>query len=71
MSEVTTKARNFLQFLRDSWEEVRFKVTWPSADEVRGTTAMVVVTTIIFAVYLGVVDVVMFKLVNKFFDVFA
>ena len=71
MKEALAKLREFGQFVKDSWEEVRFKVTWPTRDEVKGTTLIVLVTTLVFALYLGVVDLVMFNLVNKFFELLA
>jgi preprotein translocase subunit SecE len=58
-------------FLVESWQEVRFKVTWPSRKEVWGTTLVVLVTTLIFAGYLGVLDYGMFKVMDQVFAYFA
>jgi len=44
------------QFLGEVRSEMR-KVTFPSRDEVVGTTIVVVVTSAIFAVYLWIVDI--------------
>ena len=38
-------------FFRDTATEMK-KVTWPSRNEVVGTTAVVIVATLVFAVYL-------------------
>ena len=62
---------NFRTFLAESWNEVRHKVTWPSSREVRGTTLLVVITTLVFAVYLGALDAAMFSLVDWVFAKFA
>lgn len=43
------------EFLSEVRSEVR-KVTFPSRDEVVGTTVVVVVTSFVFAIYLWVVD---------------
>ena len=50
---------------------MRHKVTWPSSREVRGTTLLVVITTVAFAVYLGALDTAMFSLVDWVFAKFA
>ncbi len=48
------------QFLGEVRSEMR-KVTFPSRDEVVGTTIVVVVTSAIFAVYLWMVDLLIQK----------
>ena len=62
---------NFTTFLAESWNEVRHKVTWPSSREVKGTTLLVVITTLVFAVYLGALDTAMFTIVDWVFAKFA
>ena len=44
-----------LTFFRESYSELK-KVVWPSRDDVSGSTRVVIVSTIIFATVLGVVD---------------
>jgi preprotein translocase subunit SecE len=39
------------EFFRDTSSEMK-KVTWPNRNEVVGTTAVVIVATLVFAVYL-------------------
>ena len=51
-------------FLRDSWAEVRHKVTWPSKKEVIGTTKVVLIATVIFATYLGGLDWLMVQFLD-------
>lgn len=46
------------QFLREVRGEIN-KVTWPKRKEVRGTTIVVLITVVIFGVYLWFVDIVM------------
>jgi preprotein translocase SecE subunit len=48
-------------FLRDSYRELRYKVTWPGQKEVRGTTIVVLITTFAFALYLFLCDAVLQK----------
>jgi preprotein translocase subunit SecE len=48
------------EFLSETRSEMR-KVSFPSRDEVVGTTVVVVVTSFVFAVYLYVADVIIQK----------
>ncbi len=47
--------KKLVQFVRDSIGELK-KVVWPSQGEVISSTKVVLVSTLIFAVVLGVVD---------------
>jgi preprotein translocase subunit SecE len=65
--ETLTKFRTFLQ---ESWQEVRYKVTWPTKQEVWGTTVVVLITTLAFAMVLFVLDSSMAWAIKKVFDQF-
>ena len=52
-----------IQFLLEVRGEVK-KVTWPSKKEALGGTAVVVVVVLIMAVFLGLVDVLLSKIVE-------
>jgi preprotein translocase subunit SecE len=56
-----TKAFDFLVEVR---AEVR-KVTWPTRAEALGGTAVVVVVVLIMALFLGVVDAILSKIVQS------
>ena len=65
------KVKNFFvsipQFLGEVKAEMK-KVSFPSKDEVMGTTIVVLVTSVVFAVYLWAADLVivqLFKLVGS------
>ena len=50
------------QRLRTYYDEIRREmrlVTWPSREQVRGTTVVVLVTVFFFGVYFGVVDYIL------------
>lgn len=51
------------QFLREVRGEIN-KVTWPKRKEVRGTTIVVLITCVVFGVYLWFVDIVMGRLLT-------
>jgi preprotein translocase subunit SecE len=47
--------KKIFKFLREVRLEMK-KVTWPTRKEVTGSTTVVIVTVIIVAIYLGIVD---------------
>ena len=57
-------------FFRDTAAEMK-KVSWPSRNEVIGTTVVVVVSTIVFSLYLWGCDVVFFKAIDFLFKKFG
>ena len=53
--------RKIRRYLAEVWGEVKpgdGKVSWPTRDEVRGSTWVVVVTVGILGLYLGVIDLI-------------
>ena len=50
--------RRFRQFVTEVWAELK-KTTWPSQNEVYGTTLVVIVTVLICATFLWVVDLIL------------
>jgi preprotein translocase subunit SecE len=58
------------EFFRDTTGEMK-KVTWPSKNEVVGTTAVVIVATIVFALFLWGCDVVFYKAIDFLFTRFG
>ena len=46
------------RFLKEVRAEMT-KVTWPSWMELKGSTVLVIIVSIIFAVYIGVIDVIL------------
>ena len=58
------------EFWRDTTSEMK-KVTWPTRPEVVGTTVVVIVATVVFAVYLWGADQLFFFLTTKIFGYFG
>ena len=58
------------EFFRDTNGEMR-KVTWPTRNEVVGTTVVVIVATIVFALFLWGCDVVFYKAIDFLFTRFG
>jgi preprotein translocase subunit SecE len=57
-------------FFRDTAAEMK-KVTWPTRNEVVGTTVVVIVTTFVFALYLWGCDVLFYKAIDYLFAKFG
>ena len=57
-----------LQFLRDVRNEVK-RVTWPTRKEALGGTGVVLFTVFLIAVFLGIVDTLLSKIVESLIKV--
>ena len=55
-----------VQFFKECYAELR-KVVWPSRDDVTGSVKVVIVSTIVFALVLGLVDALLLIGVNLVF----
>jgi preprotein translocase subunit SecE len=58
--------KKIILFFQESFAELK-KVTWPSRDEVVSSTKVVLVSTIVIAAVLGLVDFILVKLVDLVF----
>ncbi len=58
--------KKIILFFQESFAELK-KVTWPSREDATSSTKVVLVSTIIIALFLGLVDFVLFKLVDWIF----
>lgn len=43
------------EYLKEVWLEFK-NVTWPNKDELVGLTIAIIVTTILFSIYVGLID---------------
>jgi preprotein translocase subunit SecE len=58
--------KKIILFFQESFAELK-KVTWPGRDEVISSTKVVLVSTIVIAAVLGLVDFLLLKLVDLIF----
>jgi preprotein translocase SecE subunit len=58
------------EFLNETQGEMK-KVTWPTRTEVIGTTAVVLVATLVFALYLWAADLVFYQAIDFLFTTFG
>jgi len=62
--------RRFKQYMTEVWSELK-KTTWPARRDVYGTTLVVIVTVLICAFYLWLVDSLLSRGMQKVFEVFG
>ncbi len=55
-----------IQFFKDSYGELR-KVVWPSRENVVASTKVVIISTILVSVFLGLVDFLLVRGIDLFF----
>ena len=61
---------NFIQYIKDSFEELNNHMTWISKEEAQKTTVTVAVFTIIFALAIAGIDYVFQTGLDTFFKQF-
>ena len=62
-----TKAKEFLKEVRAEWN----KVSFPSRQEVVGTTVVVMVASFIMAIYLAIADIIILQMYEFVIKVFG
>ncbi|MCL2440151.1 MAG: preprotein translocase subunit SecE [Treponema sp.] len=58
--------RKIIQFFKESYAELK-KVVWPGRDDVVSSVKVVIISTIIVAAILGVIDLVLFRGITALF----
>ncbi|HOX91570.1 MAG TPA: preprotein translocase subunit SecE [Spirochaetales bacterium] len=58
--------KKIIQFFKDSYAELR-KVIWPTKETVLASTKVVIVSTVIVALFLGLVDFLLVRGIDLFF----
>ncbi|WP_075342187.1 preprotein translocase subunit SecE [Tenacibaculum agarivorans] len=61
---------NFIQYIKDSFEELSTNMTWISREEAQKSTVVVAVFTIVFAIAVAAIDKVFQTSLDKFFNLF-
>lgn len=57
-------------YFRETSEEMRYKVTWPSLEELQKSAGLVLIGSLVFAVVVGVMDVAFSKSLEVFYTSF-
>ncbi|GAB2950307.1 hypothetical protein GCM10027048_14400 [Hymenobacter coalescens] len=58
------------KYFRDTVEEMRYKVTWPSFDELQKSAGLVLIGSLVFAIVVGLMDVTFESLLKAFYNSF-
>ena len=58
-------------YFRDTIEEMRYNVTWPSTTELQKSAGLVLVGSLVFAAVVGLMDVSFNSVLNAFYQSLA
>ena len=58
--------QRLIRFLREVWIELQ-KVAWPTWSELKGSTVVVLVAVVLIAIFIGIVDFGLAKIVGIVF----
>ncbi|MCC2548305.1 preprotein translocase subunit SecE [Hymenobacter sp. BT175] len=58
------------KYFRDTTEEMRYKVTWPSFEELQKSAGLVLIGSLVFAVVVGLMDLVFKTGLEAFYNSF-
>jgi len=58
--------QRLVRFLREVWIELQ-KVAWPSWEELKGSTRVVIVAVIVISIFIGIVDFGLSRIVRVVF----
>ena len=64
------KMNNFIQYIKDSFEELSTNMTWATREEAQKSTVIVAVFTIVFALLVAGIDKVFQTALDNFFKFF-
>ena len=48
--------RKLMSFIRESYDEMMYKVSWPKYSALQSSSVLVLVASVIFALIIGVID---------------
>ena len=58
-------------YFRDTVEEMRYNVTWPSTTELQKSAGLVLIGSLVFAAVVGLMDVAFNSTLQAFYNSFA
>ena len=59
---------NVIEFVKESIEEMRYKVTWPKLSELQSSSVLVLIGALIFALIIGSMDFVFKNVMDMFYQ---
>jgi preprotein translocase subunit SecE len=67
MKDFFSRVRNYIM---DSIDEIRNKVTWPKFSELQSSAILVLVASLIFAIVIGAIDISFKELLTRYYKNF-
>jgi preprotein translocase subunit SecE len=58
------------QYILESYDELRHKVSWPKYNDLQNSSVLVLVASIIFAVIIGVIDIAFDNILSWYYNAF-
>ena len=59
--------KNLINYLAQSYEEMIHKVTWPSITSLQNSSVLVLIASLIFAIFIGLIDLGFENLMSLFY----
>jgi len=59
--------KNSIRYLTQSYEEMIHKVTWPSINSLQTSSVLVLIASLIFALFIGIIDLGFENLMSFFY----
>jgi preprotein translocase subunit SecE len=53
---LNTTMEKIITFIKNSWEEITQHVTWPTWSDLQGSSTLVLVASLLFALVVGLID---------------
>ncbi len=66
--QIENQMAGIVNYIKESFEELKNNVTWPSWSEAQSLTVLVAVFSIIFSLAIWGVDTVFSKVIKAYFD---
>ena len=61
--------KKFIAFLKESYDEMIYRVTWTKYEVLRKTAVLVLVASAIFALVIGLIDVVFKTILEQIYNI--
>jgi preprotein translocase subunit SecE len=58
------------QYIIESYEELRYKVSWPKYNDLQSSSVLVLVASLIFSIVIGLIDLAFDNILNWYYNAF-
>jgi len=62
---------NLVSYIKNAYEELMFKVTWPSWSELQNSAIVVLVASVIIAIFIWIMDLVSKNLMEQIYKLLS